>query len=47
MVAYDPHSANQIYIRPNNSYDQYWTADLSQRSREYRDYTIWDVWGKK
>ncbi|MCU7799206.1 MAG: Mu transposase C-terminal domain-containing protein [gamma proteobacterium symbiont of Lucinoma myriamae] len=43
-VAYDPYSANKIYIRPNNKYDEYWIATLTPRSREFADMTIWEVW---
>ncbi|OUS06486.1 transposase [Gammaproteobacteria bacterium 42_54_T18] len=46
-VAYDPNCANQIYIRPNDKYDQYWVAELAPRSREFRGFTIWEVWERK
>ena len=43
-VAYDPHNANKIYLRPEKGYDQYVICDLTERSREYRNMTFWDVW---
>jgi len=43
-VAYDPYTANKIYIRPNDDYSEFWTADLTERSREYRNLTMWEVW---
>ncbi len=44
LVAYDPHITNRIYLRPEGKYDQYIICDLTERSREYRDLTFWDVW---
>ena len=43
-VAYDPHNVNQIYLRPEKGYDQYLICDLTERSREYRNLSFWDVW---
>lgn len=44
LVAYDPHMVNRIYLRPDGKYDSYMTCELTERSREYRDLTFWDVW---
>ncbi|MGO0309640.1 DDE-type integrase/transposase/recombinase [Endozoicomonas acroporae] len=43
-VAYDLFSSNIIYIRPSSSYADYIEASLTQRSRAFRDLTIWEVW---
>ncbi len=45
-VAYDPYFSNKIYIRPTDSYSEFMEAELTERSREYRDLTIWEVWLK-
>lgn len=44
MVAYDPRSAEHIYIRPSNNLKEYWICDLADRSRRFRGMTFWDVW---
>lgn len=44
IVAYHPYSANKIYLRPEGKYDSYVICELTERSREYRDLTFWDVW---
>ncbi|WP_371855947.1 Mu transposase C-terminal domain-containing protein [Pseudomonas sp. HMSC072F09] len=43
-VAYDPRSADHIYLRPSNSLKDYWVCDLADRSRRFRGMTFWDVW---
>ncbi|WP_235669295.1 Mu transposase C-terminal domain-containing protein, partial [Pseudomonas savastanoi] len=43
-VAYDPRSADYIYLRPSNSLKDYWVCDLADRSRRFRGMTFWDVW---
>lgn len=43
-VAYDLYSANNIYLRPSNSYSDFIPASLTERSRAYRDFTLWEVW---
>ncbi|GAA6169005.1 transposase [Sessilibacter corallicola] len=45
-VAYDYYSANVIFIRLNDDYSDYLEADLTERSRAYRDMTIWEVWSR-
>ncbi|UWZ81506.1 transposase family protein [Geoalkalibacter halelectricus] len=45
-VAYDLYSANIVYIRPSNRYSDFIIASLTERSRSYRDLTIWEVWEK-
>ena len=43
-VAYDPRSADHIYLRPSNSLKDYWVCDLADRRRRFRGMTFWDVW---
>ena len=45
-VAYDPYSANTIYLRPSDSYSDYIEASMTERSRAFKDLTIWEVWEK-
>ena len=46
QVAYDPRSADYIYIRPNDNLMDYWVCRLTDRSRRFRGHTFWDVWQK-
>ncbi len=43
-VAYDPRTADHIYLRPSNSLKEYWVCDLADRSRRFRGMSFWDVW---
>jgi hypothetical protein len=43
-VAYDLYSANCIFIRPSDTYSSFVEASLTERSRAYRNLTIWEVW---
>lgn len=43
-VAYDPRSADHIYLRPSNSLKEYWVCDLADRSRRFMGMNFWDVW---
>lgn len=45
-IAYDLYTANNIYIRPSDSYSDFIKANLTERSRAYKDLTIWEVWEK-
>ncbi|MGJ8526008.1 Transposon Tn7 transposition protein TnsB [Halomonadaceae bacterium LMG 33818] len=42
-VAYDPRSADHIYLRPSHSLKEYWVCELSDHSRRFRGMTFWDV----
>ncbi len=44
MIAYDLYSANTIYLRPSDNYSDYIEASLTERSRAYKDLTMWEVW---
>jgi len=43
-VAYDPRSADHIYLRPSNSLKDYWVCDIADRSRRFTGMTFWDLW---
>lgn len=43
-VAYDFYSGNKIYLRTGSNYSDYIEAELTQRSRAYRNMTIWEIW---
>lgn len=44
QVAYDPRSTARIYIFFDVNSIEYWTGELSPRSREYEGCSFWDVW---
>ncbi len=43
-VAYDPAVADVIYLLPQQNSAEYWTCGLTERSREFRGCSFWDVW---
>lgn len=43
-AAYDPRTANHIYLLPKQNNSEYWVCDLTKRSREFMDSSFWDVW---
>lgn len=43
-VAYDPRTADHIYIRPNNNLQEYWVCELTDRSRRFKGLSFWDMW---
>ncbi|CAM4135884.1 Mu transposase C-terminal domain-containing protein [Psychrobacter arenosus] len=44
VVAYDPIDANTLYVFYEKDSLKYWEAHLSDRSREFRDCSFWEVW---
>ena len=44
QAAYDPSSADTIYLFPPQSSGEYWPCNLAQRSREFAGASFWDVW---
>lgn len=46
-AAYDPASADTIYLFPSKGTSEYWTCNLTPRSREYAGASFWDVWRRK
>lgn len=43
-AAYEPGSADTIYLFPQTGSRVYWTCSLTDRSRQYRGMTFWQVW---
>ncbi|MCI2282337.1 DDE-type integrase/transposase/recombinase [Colwellia sp. MSW7] len=43
-AAYDPASADHIYIFPKKNSTSYWICKLAIRSREFEGSSFWDVW---
>lgn len=43
-VAYDPSVADTIYLLPKQNSAEYWICSLTERSREFRGCSFWDVW---
>ncbi|WP_291329362.1 Mu transposase C-terminal domain-containing protein [Desulfovibrio sp. UCD-KL4C] len=46
-AAYDPASADHIYLFPYKGKSDYWVCTLTDRSREFRGSSFWDVWQVK
>ena len=44
QAAYDPLVADVIYLFPEKGSNRYWVCHLSDRSREFRGASFWDVW---
>lgn len=44
LVAYDPRTADNIYIRPSGNLSEYWKCELTDRSRRFKGLSFWDVW---
>jgi len=43
-AAYDPRTANYIYLFPKANSSEYWVCELTQRSREFSGCSFWDLW---
>jgi transposase InsO family protein len=43
-VAYDPAVANTVYLLPVKNSIEYWVCSLTERSREFRGISFWEVW---
>jgi transposase InsO family protein len=43
-VAYDPAVADVVYLLPTKNSIEYWPCGLTERSREFRGCSFWDVW---
>ena len=43
-AAYDPRTADYIYIFPKKNCAEYWVCNLTQRSRQFSGCSFWDVW---
>jgi len=47
MAAYDPAVADIIYVFPEENKSEFWACSLTDRSREYRGMSIWELWDKQ
>ncbi|MDY0208538.1 MAG: Mu transposase C-terminal domain-containing protein [Pseudomonas sp.] len=47
IAAYDPAVADIIYVFPNASQPDYWECSLTDRSREFRGKSMWEMWASK
>lgn len=43
-VAYDPAVADAVYLLPTKNSIEFWVCSLTERSREFRGCSFWDVW---
>ena len=43
-AAYDPRTADYIYLFPQKNSAEYWLCRLTPRSREFTGCSFWDVW---
>ncbi|WNV05965.1 DDE-type integrase/transposase/recombinase [Candidatus Methylospira mobilis] len=43
-VAYDPAVADAVYLFPRKNSAEYWICSLTERSRQFRGCSFWDVW---
>lgn len=47
QAAYDPISADVVYLFPTKNQKEFWECRLTQRSREFAGASFWDVWRVK
>jgi hypothetical protein len=47
MAAYDPAIADMIYLFPEENKPEFWECSLTDRSREYRGMSMWELWDKQ
>ncbi|MDS1309041.1 DDE-type integrase/transposase/recombinase [Marinobacter xiaoshiensis] len=46
-AAYDPAVADNIYLFPEDGSSEYWVCSLTDRSRQYRDKSMWELWASQ
>lgn len=46
-AAYDPAVADCIYLFPEEGSSEYWVCSLTDRSRQYRGKSIWELWASQ
>lgn len=44
QAAYDPAVADHIYLFPEKGSSEYWVCSLTDRSRQYRGKSMWELW---
>lgn len=47
IAAYDPAVADVIYVFPDAGQPDYWECSLTDRSREFRGRSMWEMWASK
>lgn len=47
IAAYDPAVADVIYVFPDAGKQDYWECSLTDRSREFRGRSMWEMWASK
>ena len=47
IAAYDPAVADVIYVFPEAGQPDYWECSLTDRSREFRGRSMWEMWASK
>lgn len=47
IAAYDPAAADVIYVFPDADQPDYWECSLTDRSREFRGRSMWEMWASK
>lgn len=47
LAAYDPASADKIYVFPKDHNGEHWECTLTDRSRAYRGQTMWQLWSNR
>lgn len=47
IAAYDPAVADLIYVFPDRAKPNYWECSLTDRSREFRGKSMWELWESK
>ena len=47
VAAYDPATADLIYVFPDKNKTDYWVCSLTEQSREFRGYTFWELWASR
>ncbi len=47
IAAYDPAVADVIYVFPDKGQPDYWECLLTDRSREFRGKSMWEMWASK
>ncbi|MDY0190834.1 MAG: DDE-type integrase/transposase/recombinase [Desulfuromonas sp.] len=43
-IAYDPRTADYVYLFPKKNSMKYWVCNLTPRSRQFSGCSFWDVW---
>lgn len=46
-AAYDPAVADHIYVFPEEGSPEYWVCSLTDRSRQYRGKSMWELWARQ